>query len=472
MAQPAPVTRRVDSTATQDATLADTASANLSTRYHNPSEQEKDKVLPLPGWLVKVYFIFPVVLYIPDAIFNFFVYSDGISPHSANPVLNIAFDVLWAFLALGVVGMAYLLSVLAPWHWGQGHRVQAFFCAVGVLVATAITTWCSLAFRSQTFKGFVTDQWVYSLWPQLRSTHFSLTMLLVAIAPPFWGLFWAVVQPTSNRRSLREIEESHQERLLRTQQEAELKQLKAETSAKVREAQLRGMASTAAAARKQAAQFISQRKSDDASQQDDEKSELSYSTEVSSESQAEDLASDPDDAANVFQLPALTGRGGDSPRSIMNHAVGGATAGLGSRTQPSLRSDVDVEGSLGMPASDAFTMAPRRPPMLGGSLTPAINPLEISDDEGMTGTTGPRPALRRVPQGGTLVSAMNGPNPLHVQAVMESMRELNIPVKSTLTPKQTRLLVPEVAQKLDTDESFAKAVIGRVLKSETSRGNS
>src|SRR5215469_13710447 len=158
MAQPAPVTRRVDSTATQDATLADTASANLSTRYHNPSEQEKDKVLPLPGWLVKVYFIFSVVLYIPDAIFNFFVYSDGATARSTNPVIEAGFTVLWAFLALGVVGMAYLLSVLAPWHWGQGHRFQAFFCAVGVIVATAITTWCSLAFRSQNFKGFVTDQ--------------------------------------------------------------------------------------------------------------------------------------------------------------------------------------------------------------------------------------------------------------------------------------------------------------------------
>jgi hypothetical protein len=469
MSQPAPVTRRVDSTLAQNATLADSASANLPTRYQNPSEQEKDKVLPLPGWLVKVYFIFPVVLYIPDAIFNFFVYSDGISPHSANPVLNIAFDVLWGFLALGVVGMAYLLSVLAPWHWGQGHRVQAFFCAAGVVVATAITTWCSLAFRSQTFKGFVTDQWVYSVWPQLRSTHFSLTMLLVAIAPPFWGLFWAVVQPTSNRRSLREIEESHQERLLRTQQEAELKQLRAETNAKVREAQLRGMASTAAAARKQAAQFISQRKGDDASQQDDEKRESSYSMEVAGEAQAEDYASESGDPANVFQLPALTDRHGDSQRSIMNHAPGAATAAIASRMQTAMRSDADVEGSLGMPASDPTPPPPRPPPMLGGSLTPAINPLEVIENEGMTGTTGPRPALRRVPQAGTLVSAMNGPNPLHVQAVMESMRELNIPVKSTLTPKQTRLLVPEVAQKLDSDESFAKAVIGRVLKSEASR---
>ena len=426
---------------------------------------------------MKVYFIFPVVLYIPDAIFNFFVYSDGATARSANPVIEAGFTVLWGFLALGVVGMAYLLSVLAPWHWGQGHRVQAFFCAVGVVVATAITTWCSLAFRSQNFKGFVTDNWVYSIWPQLRSSQFSLTMLLVAIAPPFWGLFWAVVQPTSNRRSLREIEESHQERLLRTQQDAELKQLRAEANAKVREAQLRGMASTAAAARKQAAQFISSRKSDGenpASRADDENREPSYSGEVS----AEDLASgqddaSQDDASNVFQLPTLTGRHGDSQMSIMNHAPSGATAAIASRMQPTMRSGADVEGSLGVPASDAMNLAPRRPPMLGGTLTPAINPLEVSDNEGMTGTTGPRPALRRLPQASTLVSAMNGPNPMHVQIVTETMRELNIPVnRRTLTASQTRLLVPQVAQKLDSDDSFARAVIGRVMKSEAYRSNS
>ena len=132
MAQTAPSKRRVDSTPTMQATLADTASANSPNRpYSAQSDQEKDKVLPLPGWLVKVYFIFPVVLYIPDAIFNFFVYSDGATGRSTDPVIELGFTVLWGFLALGVVGMAYLLSVLAPWHWGQGHKVQAFFCAVG-----------------------------------------------------------------------------------------------------------------------------------------------------------------------------------------------------------------------------------------------------------------------------------------------------------------------------------------------------
>jgi hypothetical protein len=483
MPQPAPATRRADSTTTLEATLADT------------SEQEKDKVLPLPSWLVKVYFIFPVVLYIPDAIFNFFVYSDGATfIHSANPVVQAGSAVLWGFLALGVVGMAYLLSVLAPWHWGQGHHVQAFFCAVGVLVATAITTWCSLAFRSQTFKGFSTDQWVYSLWPQLRASHFSMTMLLVAIAPPFWGLFWALVQPTATRRSLRQLQESHEERMLRMKQEAEIKALRADANAKVREAQLRGMAATAVAARKQAAQLISQRKSTTSLEEgevDGEAASLPAGASAGALASgtpsqapalpAADQASRDDESPDVFDLPPLTSLHGRD-KSIMNHAAGTAggvhtapAAVRSGRAQPALISDADVEGSLGMPPStDAVTFAPRRPPMLGGTLTPAINPmLETQDEEGMTGTTGPRPALRRMPQQSTLVSAMNGPNPMHVQIVTDTMRELGIPTnRKTLTANQTRLLVPRVAEKLDTDEAFAKAVIGRVIKSDANRSNS
>src|SRR5215467_7114524 len=130
MADAAPATRRVDRTPTHDATLADTASTpQLSTRIA-PSELEKDKVLPLPGWLVKVYFIFPVVLYIPDAIFNYYVYSHGVEAQNTNPVFQVGQIALWGFLSVGVVGMAYLLSVLAPWHGGQGHKLQAFFCGL------------------------------------------------------------------------------------------------------------------------------------------------------------------------------------------------------------------------------------------------------------------------------------------------------------------------------------------------------
>ncbi len=213
----------------------------------------EDKALPLPGWLTKLYFLFPIVLYIPDAIFNYYVYSDGIATTSNNIVVQSFWSVVWGFVAVGVVGMAYLLSVMAPWHWSQNHRFQAFFCGVGVVVATLITTWNSLAFRSTHFVNFPTDEWAYAAWPQLRATNFSLTMVLVAVAPPFWGLFWAIVQPTEKNRSLRHMQESHAERMLHLEQEAEVKRMKAVANARVREAQLRGMAQTAAAARDQAA---------------------------------------------------------------------------------------------------------------------------------------------------------------------------------------------------------------------------
>jgi hypothetical protein len=475
MTDAAPATRRVDRTPTNEATLADTASApQLSTRMA-PSEAEKDKVLPLPGWLVKFYFIFPIVLYVPDAIFNFYVYSDGVTPKGGNPVVAGLFFALWGFVAFGVVGMAYLLSVLAPWHWAQGHHLQAFFCGLGVLVATAVTIWCSLAFRSGTFQSFPSDEWAYSIWPQLRQSHFSVTMLIVAVVPGFWVLFWAVVQPTTHRKSLREIQESHEERLLRMQQEAELKQVKAAANAKVRAAQLAAMTQTAIAARKQAAQFISQGKSDS-----DDRAEIpgievteeepgapAGSARLAGHGQTVEIGSAGDDSgghmSNVLQLPQLNSLQHGRDMSIMNRA---------GRAQPALMSDSDVEGSLGIPASDAITMGQRRPPMLGGSLTPAINPLELADNDGMTGTTGPRPALRRSAQPSTLVSAMNGPNPAHVQVVTETLQELNIPVnKRTLTAKEQRLLIPRVAEKLDCDDTFARAVVGRVMKSEAHRNS-
>jgi len=229
-----------------------------------PSGEEK--ALPLPGLLVKVYLIFPIILYIPDAIFNYFVYSDGAYvPNDSLPV-QISQVLLWGFLSIGVVGMAYLLSVLAPWHWGQRHRMQAFFCWVGVLVATGVTTWNSLSYRSGTFNEFPTDKWIYQYFPTLAASHISLTMVLVAIAPPFWGLFWALVQPTQTGRSLRQLQEGHVEKLLRVQHEAELKRLRAEANAKVREAQLKGMAQTAAAARAQAETLFSRKDSDKSAQ--------------------------------------------------------------------------------------------------------------------------------------------------------------------------------------------------------------
>lgn len=205
-----------------------------------------DQALPLPKWLMRIYYIFPIILYVPDAIFNFFVYSDGngIDLQNITP-LQIPLIVLWAFLAAGVVGMAWLLSVFAPWHWARGNKFQSIMCWVGVIIATGITIWNSLAYRSQRFTAFKTDQWVG------LQGGFSLTMILVAVAPPFWGLFWAIVQPVETKRSRQTEELDFQAKIERMKQDAELKRVRAEANAQVRTAQIQGLAATARAARAQ-----------------------------------------------------------------------------------------------------------------------------------------------------------------------------------------------------------------------------
>jgi hypothetical protein len=243
------------------------------------------------------------------------------------------------------------------------------------------------------------------------------------------------------------------------QQEAELKQVKAAANARVREAQLAAMTQTAIAARKQAAQFISQGKSSADEGVETRGVEVTEDKPAARVNAPKRLGRNPvvgidaaEDTSNVLKLPQLNSQ----------QRFG--------RAQPALTGQSDVEGSLGIPSSDAMSVGQRRPPMLGSGLKPAINPVELANNEGMTGTTGPRPALRRSAQPGALVSAMNGPNPAHVQVVTETMQELNIPInKRTLTAKDQRLLIPKVAEKLDCDDTFARAVIGRVMKSEAYR---
>src|SRR5262249_49940190 len=149
--------------------------------------------------------------------------------------------------------------------------------------------------RSTGFQTFPTDKWVDQNWPQLHIV--SLTMILVAIAPPFWGLFWAMVQPTQARRSLRHMKESHEERLLRLQQEAEVKRLKAETNARGREAQWRGSAQTAATAREQAAGLLKRQSSQGSAADDGGTGELTDSAEQSAPG-----ASSP---SNVVPMPMV-----------------------------------------------------------------------------------------------------------------------------------------------------------------------
>ena len=211
---------------------------------------KSEEALPLPKFLMRIYYIFPIILYVPDMIFNFYVYSNGqLNLTFPDVLLNPEFY-LWAFLAAGIVGMAWLLSVLAPWHWVRGNHFQSIMCWFGVVIATAITTWCSLAWRSRTFTSFATDQWVANVF-HIDVAHFSPTMILVAVAPPFWGLFWAIVQPAERRRNVSEQAEEFELKKLRMQQASELKKMRAEANAQVRGAQLAGLAASMKAARTQ-----------------------------------------------------------------------------------------------------------------------------------------------------------------------------------------------------------------------------
>lgn len=488
------------SVADAEALVAPSSATPAALLAASANAQASEKVLPLPGWLTKVYFIFPVVLYIPDALFNYYVYSDGISNKSTNPAIQAGFVILWSFLSVGVVGMAYLLSVLAPWHWGQGHRIQAIFCGFGVVVATGITTWNSLAYRSQNFVQFQTDQWAYALWPQLQANHISVTMILVSIAPPFWGLFWAIVQPTQTGRSLRQLQESHEERLMRLQQEAELKRLRAQTNATIREAQVRGMAQTAAAVREQAGGVLAQRRkaatteapnqSAQPATQADATTTDATTTDSATDATAESVASadatsydggamadGPNESApsNVFQYPTFTpnlGREGARSNSMLNRAgaaaamayaepVGGSQSMLG---QPALLGDADA---LGTPMGDAQTSQGwmRRPP-LGQGVNGVFFAGDNDEPDGMTGTTGPRAAIRRAAEPGALLRAMNEPSRAYVQAVQESMRELNPSGARKTIP--ARELATRVAEKLNVDETAARQIITRVREAQKS----
>jgi hypothetical protein len=461
-------------TRAQGATAADrAASTALALDADQAQQTDQDKVLPLPGWLVKVYYIFPIVLYVPDVIFNYYVYSDGVTAPNGNLAQQIAQVGLWGFLSIGVVGMAYLLSVLAPWHWGKGHHIRAFFCGVGVVVATGITVWNSLAYRSVKFVSFPTDQYAYQLFPQLGQAQVPLTMIFAAVAPPFWGLFWALVQPTETGRSLAALRESHEERLLRLQQEAEIKRLRAEANARVREAQLRGMAATATAAREQASAFLA-RKSD------------TGPVVTVSEVSAESAASGDDSAPPAIEAPAGDGeqkvvsfftsthqRDLGRATSMSNHAAAAAPAARpgpvsasrsGALAQPSLMREPDVANAAGLPAADVAGWGQRRPPTPYGMPEPALQLGEAPEADAMTGTTGPRRAVRPG-QTSSLLNAMNGPSPAHIKAITDAMRDLNIPLgKRGLTANQTKLLVPRVAEDLSIDPSAARALISKVLQ--------
>lgn len=434
-----------------------------------------EKALPLPGWLTKLYFLFPIVLYLPDAIFNYYVYSDGIKTQSGSIMGQVFWSIVWGFVAIGVVGMAYLLSVLAPWHWSQGHFFQAFFCAVGVVIATVITTWNSLAYRSQHFVDFPTDKWASAIWPQLSTYSFSLTMVLVSVAPPFWGLFWAIVQPTEKNRDLRHLQMSHAERVMKTQQEAELKRIKAEANAKVREAQLRGMAQTAVAAREQAAGFLAQRRGGQAAEIEgaDETPALE-----AGDSSVDALPALSAPSATISSEPAPTpiftpnprrdlAGSGRASREMYNHASPATALAraepIGVRaalSQPSLLNDT-MPDTLSDVDADVAASWPARPrPSVGAGIA-AFFP---SDSDAMSGATGPRAAIRRGNEPSQLLRTMNEPHARTVEQVENVINELR---ESGIQPVQ-RDVVARLQERYNVDDSTARkmATIYRTAKKE------
>jgi hypothetical protein len=432
------------------------------------TKADEEKALPLPGWLTKLYYIFPIILYLPDAIFNYYVYSDGITTQAHSMLGQAFWSVVWGFVAIGVVGMAYLLSVLAPWHWSQNHRFQALFCAIGVIVATIITTWNSLAFRSEHFVHFPTDIWANAIWPQLATYNFSVTMVLVSVAPPFWGLFWAVVQPTEKNRDLRHLQMSHAERVMKTQQEAELKRIRAEANAKVREAQLRGMAQTAVTAREQAAGFLAQRRAQGALESADEAPALaSGDGDVNTDEAVISAEQSPVPLFTPNPRRELTGAGRAS-REMYNHAApttGAARpAPLGAQAaamaQPALLSDA-LPDTFGGADADVAASWPARPrPSVGAGIA-AFFP---SENDAMTGTTGPRPAIRRGAEPSTLLRTMNDPHARTVEQVETVISEL----KATGIQPVQRDVVARLQERYNVDDATARkmANIYRTAKKE------
>jgi len=446
-------------TRAEGATAADrAASTALAMGAEQVQQTDPDKVLPLPGWLVKVYYIFPIVLYVPDVIFNYYVYSDGVTAPNGNIAQQIAQVGLWGFLSVGVVGMAYLLSVLAPWHWGKGNHIRAFFCGFGVVVATSITIWNSLAYRSVKFTPFKTDEFAYQLFPQLGQAQVPLTMIFAAVAPPFWGLFWALVQPTETGRSLAALRESHEERLLRLQQEAELKRLRAEANARVREAQLRGMAATATTAREQASAFLS-RKADTGP--------VVTVSEVGAESGG-------DNATPAIEAPTGGGeqkvvsfftsahqRDLGRATSMSNHAAAASPAPVsaprsGALAQPSLMREPDVANAAGLPSADVAGWGQRRPSMPYSMPEPALQLNDAPEADAMTGTTGPRRAVRPG-QAGSLLNNMNRPAyEVFEPAIREAWQELSKGNSKRVTERE---LVARVSEKVNKDEATVKTAI-------------
>src|SRR5262249_9796023 len=91
-------------------------------------------------------------------------------------------------------------------------------------------------------------------------------------------------------------------------------------------------------------------------------------------------------------------------------------------------------------------------------------PLEMSDADAMTGTSGPRRAVRR-PELGTLNRVMNEP-PRIVQAIQEAMRELR---NNGAKQIRERDIITRVVEQLGVDEAMARTSVRKYMRAEAQR---
>jgi hypothetical protein len=175
------------------------------------------------------------------------------------------------------------------------------------------------------------------------------------------------------------------------------------------------------------------------------------------------------DAHKIVNLPTVNTRdqGHGRSASFMNSVApagpsmhmepAGGQARLAS--QSPLFADSDANG---MPASDTSGATwTRRPPTFAGELLDG----DATDSDAMTGTTGPRQAVRRSYESGTLMRSMNEVSPAYARAYDEAMSELKASGRKTVTATALNKLV---AEKLNIDEAHAKVIVARVRESRRS----
>ena len=242
---------------------------------------------------------------------------------------------------------------------------------------------------------------------------------------------------------------------MRVQHEAELKRLRAESNAKVREAQLKGMAQTAAAARAQAGTLFSRK--DGAT--GEQPAVSATATAKAEPAPVTTPASDEEQGGNILQMPrfvATRPRGdGDVRKASMLNEAAPVTRSHAEPARGAIAAQAPLMSDVDLRAPSTGTKSSRQP-------TAAYTPDVMEFDGGMTGTTGPRPAVRRVAEPSPLLRAMNEPSPIYVRAVDEAHAELSANGKR-ITQKEW---IARVAEKLNVDESSARTIFNRVRESQ------